>query len=359
MSYLQLTRTFGDIPMPLTGYSATQNNMACTSSDEVMTQVIIDLKEAAAQLPETKQWIGADIGRVGKGAAQAYLALAYMYKKDWPGAALASEQLLALRNPQYVLFPSVRTVFSALNKNLNESIFEIQFSLNSVDKWVGWGGQAPSNGHTTVAQTAPPVGDKFAPYGGWGNYSVSPTAVASFEPGDNRRKELLVKYPEPYKGELMADTMRAADWDKNAAFPANRKAYGYSTKYWFGPSGMPYGSNIICMRFADFKLNYAEILFNQNKTSEAYQQLNDVRVRAGLTAKTVSANMEIFMTDLMNERRHELLLEPNLWWNYTRTGRAAKFLKDNYNITMLEKWNHFPTPQRERDVNPNLCANGY
>jgi tetratricopeptide (TPR) repeat protein len=323
-AYSYLTQCFGDIPMVLKPYSELQTSISCTKSDDVWKQVIADLSEAADFLPETKDWTGSDAGRVGKGAALAYLAQAYMYTKDWDKAATTVEKMLTLTKPAYKLFPSVRTVFSAKNRNLDESVFEIQYSPNSADKWLSWGGNTPMNGHTIPTQTAPPgIGDAWCNFGGWGNYILSDKAVASYEPGDDRRKQLLIKYPESYLGELMTDSFKERNWNKwpstssSDSFPKNRRNNGYSTKYWFGVSRLPAGENIIMMRFADVKLNYAEILFNKGNVAGAYGQLNDVRTRALLPAKTVSSDPATFMNDLMTERRAELMLEPNLWWHYT------------------------------------------
>ncbi len=359
-AYLHLTQAFGDVPMPLAAYTTAQNSISCTPQADVIAQVISDLTVAADKLPEMQEWTGADLGRVGKGAALGYLALANMYKKDWAGAGAASEKLLSLTKPKYELKPNVRDEFSALNRNLTSSVFEVQFNPKSADKWIGWGGQAPHNGHTMPTQTAPPgIGDDWVNFGGWGNYIISPTALSSFEPGDDRRKKLIIKYPESYKGELMADSFRAVNWPTDVDFLAKRTQFGYSTKYWYGVSRLPAGENIIMMRFGEVLLNYAEIQFNRGQPGDAYAQLNKIRVRAKLAPKMVSADKETFMTDLMNERRHETILESGFWYHLTRTERAAKFLKDNYNITLLPKWVRLPIPSRERDVNPNLCTNGY
>jgi hypothetical protein len=92
---------------------------------------------------------------------------------------------------------------------------------------------------------------------------------------------------------------------------------------------------------------------------EAYNALNQVRARAKLPALPVQTNETAFLSDLMKERRLELLFEPNLWFHYTRTGTAATFLQSEYGITWQDKWAHFPIPERERSINPNLCTNGY
>ena len=360
-AYLHLTQAFGDIPMPLESYSDALNSISCTPQAGVITQVISDLTEAAANLPEAMEWGSADLGRVGKGAALGYLVLANMYKLDWPAAAAAAERLFALTKPKYELKADVRQEFSALNRNLSSSVFEIQFNPKSGNKWVGWGGSgSPDNGHIMATQTSPPgVGDRWTSFGGWGSLAITPTVLNRFEPGDDRRKKLLIKYPEPYKGELMTDSFNAQHWPTDPDFLNRRTDFGYSTKYWYGPSPLPAGENIVMMRFAEVLLNYAEIQFNRGQHADAYAQLNKIRERAKLPPRPVSTNKETFMTDLMNERRLETLMEPGFWYHLTRTGRAANFLKDNYNITMLPQWKHTPIPSTERDINPNLCSNGY
>jgi len=94
--------------------------------------------------------------------------------------------------------------------------------------------------------------------------------------------------------------------------------------------------------------------------SSAYTNLNLIRARAGLADKPAQSDREIFFTDLMNERRWELIFEPNLWMHYIRTKRAAKFFMSEYGLVYLDKWLKYPIPQIDRDLNPNLCQNpGY
>ena len=114
------------------------------------------------------------------------------------------------------------------------------------------------------------------------------------------------------------------------------------------------------MRYAEFLLNYSEILFMKGKTTEGYVQMNLVRKRAKLPDLAAQTDQAVFMKALMSERRHELNFEPNLWFHYTRTKTAASFLLQEYGVTMNPAWYKFPVPQSERDQNQNLCQNeGY
>ena len=144
-----------------------------------------------------------------------------------------------------------------------------------------------------------------------------------------------------------------------ASIAQNKSAF--TTKYWLGPSGIYLnGQNLQQMRYAEFLLNLSEIEFELGNASAAYAALNKVRARVSLPARPVQADKEIFMTALMDERRWELNFEPNLWFHYTRTDRAVKFLKEKHGQTVSNSVNKFPIPQADRDQNPKLCQNpGY
>lgn len=350
-AYFMIARAWGSVPMPLTSYNPDQNSIECTPEAQVWDQVIQDLNYAAENLPAPAGWGEENLGRATKGAALAYLANAYMYKKSWAEAEGASQELIELNS--YALLPDVRDVFSQENENNEESIFEIQY--RDVDNGAfDWSGQ-PNNGHTLNEWTSPRnIGLPYAPFGGWGETIMNMKLAESFEPGDERRTKLIKTVGETYQGEKMAEpvTIPESIIQSNSAF---------STKYWLGPyDNYLGGQNLPQMRYAEFLLNYAEILFELGKTGEGYQQFNKVRNRVGLPDKEVSADKETFMSDLMKERRAELNFEPNLWFHYTRTGRAASFLQDEYGITFNNAWNYLPIPQGERDQNPNLCQNdGY
>jgi tetratricopeptide (TPR) repeat protein len=359
-AYFMLSRAYGDIPMPLAYYTPEQNGLSCTPSDDVFKQVVNDLNEAAAALPEADDWPAADKGRATKGAALAYLANAHMYLEDWTNAAKATTDLFALTKPKYELADSVQTPFSILKKNdpeyEKENIFEVQYREKAGDNF-HWG-DVPNGGNLLAGLTSPrDVGNDFASWGGWGEFMINKKLADAYNPIDKRRTDMIKFRGDSYKGELMAREMGPNDWGNNAAA---QKDVGYSTKYWLGNDGGTLSpQNLPMMRFSEVLLNYAEILFNQGNPPEAYRHLNMVRARAQVPDLPVQTDAAAFMTDLMNERRFELIFEPNLWFHYTRTGTAAAFLQNVHGITWQEKWSHFPIPERERSVNPNLCTNGY
>jgi hypothetical protein len=354
-SYFNLARAFGNVPVILEPFEISQNNVECTPEAQVWAQAIQDLTEASEKLPTRAAWGSDNLGRATKGTALAYLANAYMYTKDWANAEKASTDLIALS--EFELLQDVRDVFSENTKNNKESLFEIQYR-NTSDGNIVWSGQ-PNTGSVLAEWTAPRnIGNEYAQAGGWGETIASKKLADSYDPADDRRKKLIKRPGEKYKGEKMKDTLLIP-----LDVPQANSAF--STKYWLGPQLNPDvtylgGQNIPVMRYAEFLLNYAEILFENGKTNEAYTQLNLVRQRALLPGRPASAARAVFITDVMNERRWELNFEPNIWFHYVRTETAADFLLTEHGVTMNPAWNKLPVPQPDRDQNPKLCQNpGY
>lgn len=337
--YFNLARMFGGVPLITIEQSASSpTDVAQAPVEQVLQQVIKDFTEAAADLPA--KYDNANVGRATKGAALGYLAYAQMHLKDWAKAAKASEDLVALGT--YNLVPDYKKSFSVDNENNEETVFEVQYR----DSQLGWG---PSrNGHYLPQNQAPRgIGEEFAPYGGWGNQLPTEQVVKAFEPGDKRRQaQILVEGDPAYFGFKMEKK-----WTTTG--------FTYA-KWWQGPDKNDHSKiNLKQLRFAEVLLNYAEILNESGRTAEAYPHINRVRARAGLAAKTAGTKAKC-MDDIMQERRVETLCEYNQWYQLTRTGRAADFLKKEYNRDLKPNQLVFPIPQAELDVNKALKQNpGY
>ena len=101
-------------------------------------------------------------------------------------------------------------------------------------------------------------------------------------------------------------------------------------------------------------LNYAEAVANGAPAGvlSADEALNQVRRRAGLEDAT--ASLEV----IYDERRAELALEENRFFDLVRWGKAAEVLGPLG--FKAGKHEHFPIPSSQRQLNPNLPASaGY
>jgi len=91
--YHYLILLFGDVPL----ITKPQTNpsdflVARNSKEEVYQQIIKDLQSAEAGLPLT--YPASDLGRATQGAAKAFLAKVYLYRKQWNEAASKAKEVI-------------------------------------------------------------------------------------------------------------------------------------------------------------------------------------------------------------------------------------------------------------------------
>lgn len=350
-AYYKLASTYGNVPLFTEPYNVELNNLGCSSREEVFAQAIADLTFSSTNLPDPGGWGDANLGRATKGSALAFIVKANMYLQNWVAAETAANSLIAFG--YYQLEPDLRQLFCVNCPDGPETIFAVQYRQVN-DGNFNWAG--PNNQGNLLNQWSAPRGidPAFATAGGWGGTIVKGSVADEFESNDFRRTELLKVPGETYQGSLMETpyTIPEDIGQPNSAF---------STKWWHGPeSSWLIGQNLNLIRYGEFLLNYAEVLFEAGKTGEAYDALNQVRSRSGLPNKAATADREQFLDDLMYELRVELLYEGDFWSHLVRTGYASKFLSEKHGVIYDSKWEFWPIPQREIDQNPNLCQNpGY
>jgi len=125
--YFFLVRAFGDVPLltqPLTPGEFIQPR---ATSAEVYALIVQDLQDASAALPKKSQYAPEDLGRATKGAAQAMLAEAYLYLKDYPHALAYADSVIA--SAEYSLFADYSTLFTQAGKNSSEGVFEVEAAV--------------------------------------------------------------------------------------------------------------------------------------------------------------------------------------------------------------------------------------
>ncbi len=97
------------------------------------------------------------------------------------------------------------------------------------------------------------------------------------------------------------------------------------------------------MRYPEILLMNAEAAINLGNNATAIKDVNIVRNRAGLTSLS-----SVTMTDVYKERRLELAMEQDRFFDLVRTGRAASILGPRGFVT--GKNEVFPIPQAEIDL---------
>jgi len=337
--YFYLVRWWGGVPLMLSETKSLEDGRAVkrATADEVYAQIIKDLTDAEASLPD--RFTGADLGRATAGAAKAMLAKVYLQRRDFTNARAKSKEVIDnAAKYGYGLFDRYADVFAIANKNGRESVFEIQFV-----------GQGTGQGSGMVTYFAP----ENSPVTGRGFGSFYPTTELynSFDPADKRRELFINSYVDG--GGRTVNTFQ------------HFNKYQDPTARAFGDAN----NNFPIIRYADVLLMFAEAENELNgPTPAALAAANPIRRRAfGLPLNAPSAmdftealGKEGFRQRLYNERRLEFYAEGQRWFDLVRTGRLVSELKAKGKTNVEEKHNLFPIPQREIDLNPNLTQNpGY
>ena len=287
-----------------------------------------DLKEAARLLPEKSNIAAINEGRATKGAANAYLGRIYMYQGKFQEAYDILKTVES--SGQYRLEASYDQIFNTTNRNGMESIFEIQFMTSGT----GWANSNEGNilcfyVHDAGNPDAASYGDTTKWHVGWSMQCPTQDLVDSYEPGDPRRAASII-----FPGEF---------FDGNYHFN-HSSSTSYQPKKWYVPyehrsltdqSDQP--KNLISYRYADVLLYLAEAANETGKTAEALVYLEQVRGRArsnsddpNVLPAITETGREALRNLIWNERRSELALEGERFWDLARQGRAGTVMRAYY-----------------------------
>ncbi len=339
-AYFRLVRAFGGVPLRLhVPKNASEYNIPRASATAVWTAIESDLTDAAAVLPQS--YAAVDIGHVTKGAALALHAKVAMYqtvtnKAKWADVLTYTNAVMGLG---YTLFPNYEQMFRTNNKNNSESIFEIQCLL------------LPNNPDASNSQYSQVQGVRGVTGGGWGFNVPSADLAASYEVGDPRRDATII-----FRGETTPEGDVIPASGDNPMY--NQKSYVPFAQY---VSGFNEGcqQNKIVLRYADVLLMNAEANNETGNTAAALIPLELVRARArggnnAILPKITSTDQATVRTAIYNERRSELAMEFDRYFDVIRQGRgAAVFGARGWKAGKNEVW---PLPQNEIDLSAGVLT---
>ncbi len=248
------------------------------SFDATWTQILSDLQEGYARLPEVRSNNAENRRRLTKPAAAAMLARTYFYQANWPQAAnYASEVISNARFSLVEPFSTIyRTEFSV------ESIFEMDYNNIDFSGIRGW--YYPPN------------------LGGRGGLCFHSAYY-----------QYLIEEPGDARASLIASRV------------FNGQTVYYSTKY----DLLLNASNIPLLRIAEMYLIRAEARVNGagGGPAGAITDLNAVRNRAGLPSVNPSGSSSI-LNAIWKERDKEFAIEGQRYFDLIRTGRAMSTLQN-------------------------------
>lgn len=344
LMYFNLVRVYGDVPLVLKEISISESyDILREPKENVYNQIIADLKEAQ-DLPVS--YSTAEDGRATQGAAKALLANVYMTLHKYAEAETILAEIInsgrysLLENtPGSLNIDGYKNVFSPVNHNSKEGIFEIQFLKGGYGEGSNYANNfAPENSGTNVVAV-----------GGTGGNNIPEMDIYNaYEEGDLRR-----------------------DFSMSLGYYDNRKNNEWvESRYVCKFMDVPYqnndaSNNYPVIRYADVILMYAEALNQNGKTAEACKYLNMTRRRGFGYQTTETSPVDLQITDkaqfalmVEQERRVELAFENHRWFDLIRTGRAVEVMRSK-GFSLNETNLICPIPQKQIDVNPKLTQNDY
>lgn len=314
--YFYLVNLYGGVPMPLTTNYKVNNLLPRSSVDDMYTQIIKDLTDAGNLL--SADYLGGDARtstnervRPAKAAADALLARVYLYRKDYVNAETFASKVIDNK----ILY-GIPSLDSAFLKNNMEAIWQLSPVHN------GSYGQ-PQEGRYFV---------------------ISPTTNIFFGPPTELSKELLNSFE--------AGDQRRVKWVGYGL--ANGIWRYFPNKFKHGFDNVPVQEYSMIMRVAEQYLIRAEARAMQNKISDAQQDIDIIRERAGLSGTTANDQASL-MAAIMQERRVEYFAEwGHRWFDLKRRSLADAVIGAIKGANWQSTDQLYPIPQIEIDKNPSL-----
>lgn len=291
-SYFQLVRLFGDVPIRTEVVSGFEDmKIPRASQVDVYKLIVDDISFAEANLPD----VNPVQGRAYKWAAKALLARIYLTMAGNPlnqadKMSMARDKALEVINSgKFSLMDDFADVFHN-TAYTSESIWEVVYKGAGGGNYLMW------------LCTGEPGQATIKPH---------PDFIASFLPGDRRREWGIKDSYTDKSGKLIVN------------FPYFNK---YVNEQFFEDGITGQSTNISeytapLIRLAEMYLIAAEAENEVNGPANALQYINKIRERAGIPDLNSGISKNDFKEAVWKERRWELHIEGQGWFDLKRTNR--------------------------------------
>lgn len=311
--YYYLCSLFGDVPIVQSTDYRVNSQLPRNSVAEVIAFIENDLVTAIPLLStnylDANNAITAERVRPNKSAAQALLARVYILLNQWEKAENTATEVI---NGNYQLVTNPDLVFL---KNSAEAIWQFQSVVPGYNSYPG---------AQLILTTTPTVA------------ALDTNFIKDFAATDKRKLQ----------------------WTKSITVAG--KTYYYPFKYKVRQNASSITEYSMVMRLSEQYLLRAEARLKQNKLSEAHQDINHIRTRAGLVS-LAGLSGSALMDSINKERRFELFAEfGDRWLNLKRTNTADLIMPVSKGANWSSTDALYPIPQSEINRNNQLTQNpGY
>ena len=388
MQYFYMSQYFGSVPLVTKTLTPEEANKVTKATNAELIRFCVDeFSEIVEYLPNQKDVVE---GRACKQAALAFLGRTYLSDKQWSNAAATYKRIIDMG--ENIIDADYQTVFFPSNKNSLENIFSTQYLENLA------GNSLPQHAYPAICNgwhIVCPLGSL------WEAYEFIDGTPFSFDSplydpadlGKNRDPRLtytLLWDQTYFKGKKYTchpDSTTSLD-QLGAGKQTTYTGFGLRKTFdeGFGGSLYLYGGNAVVIRYAEILLSYLEAELEAGTTIT--QQLLDATINKVRGRETVrmpavtELNPDLLRPVLRNERRVELALEGQRYWDLLRWGIAHEVLNGDFYGAPFPGANNmrrkgaendphsrwfvisrsfrnpqdylWPIPQGQQDINPNL-----
>lgn len=359
-AYFDLTALWGDVPFytePLDPFSDPKGKTAKT---EIFSIMIAELKnKVIPNLPKTLT--ASEKGRIPQGAALALLGKCYLYQKDYGNAA--STFKLIIDSKIYKLYPNYAELFTEKGEFSSESLFEINFTGNSIDDGETFSSRIDTNAalqvptifwlpiaslvNSYLCKDGKPIATSTL-------YGTRSTFYNTTLPYSNRDPRLSATV---YTNADKTNSGRAV-WRYTNVNSFAVKKYSTLSNVQYINNGP---QNYYVIRYADVLLMYAEAQ-NENVGTDrsVYDAVKEIRTRVGMPEYPAGLTQLQMQSYIRDERRWEFALEHQRYFDMQRWGITGPLViaagnKKQYTSPKDLLW---PYPINEVDRNSLLKAQG-
>jgi len=320
MAHFYAARIWGDVPINLKARNV--EAIGREPLKAVMEMVVSEVDLAIPNLPwQYKGLRKESMSRGTKGAALALKAHALMWLKDYQGASNAIKEIMDSNIFKLVTMDGLRTLFNTGESE--EVIFEMYYDAKKGEYSDYYGHIMTyylTNPYTSRGELslAVPKSKILEIYPDYAKDKSDKRVPAFFESIDFSvsNSELRPVFPDPLQ-----------NGERAIMFAKFRKVKDRSYNLMDAP--------VPIFRYADVLLLKAEADARLNRISDALENLNKVRVRAGIPLFTRD-DQPVVIDEILEERRRELIGEFHRVYDLVRVGR-------------LHEFNPFITAQGEKD----------
>lgn len=308
--YFYMTNIWGDVPLILTT-NVDQSALAPRKSQtEIYNQIVLDLKEAEANLPVNYSGYNSQRIRATKWAAQTLLARVNLYLGNWSDASTYASSVIS-QTATYKMITGLSATNSPFIADNTESIWQLPY-FNVTYTYEGG----------ALFTTA-------------GTYMLR-KGNTLFETGDARKTNWTI-------------STVASD---GTTYLAPRK---YKNSYVATPV-----ERSTVLRLAELYLIRAEARVKSNDITGAQQDINVIRNRALLPSTTLTDPTQLLAL-ISLERERELFSEfGHRWFDLKRSGTIDQVLGATAGKIWTSTDNLYPIPETAIRSNPFLTQNsGY